>query len=437
MFQYINFRKITDAVFEQMQTLGHVSNVYFHSKIHEYSKRLAETLPGNLKSIYLVNSGSEANDLALLMARAYTGRFEVASLRNGYHGMTYQTMGMVSNNCYKYPVPSAAGFVKTMNPNVYRGLWGGNKCRDSPVQTDRTCSCNEECEAGLRYVEQFEEELINNVPKNNIAAFWAESTTGRWRNHTVQTGFGRTGDHFWGFEMHGIIPDIVTMAKGIGNGFPLAAVATTPEIAQALTKASHFNTFGGNPIGCTVGIAVLDIIEEENLQENCIQVGTYLLLELAKLKSKYTIFGDVRGKGLMIGVELVSNSETREPVSPQIFMKFWEYCRDRGVIIGKGGLNGNVRCFHNEYNYLHLHLMYSATKHLSQPFLRQRTQPKAAAGVFEEYDIDTDKFQTKFANSENYNVLEDVLRIKPPMCITKEDADFTVEVLEEAAKYVG
>ncbi|KAJ8911427.1 hypothetical protein NQ315_005960 [Exocentrus adspersus] len=387
--------RITEAVTQQMQTLGHVSNVYYHSKIHEYSKRLADTLPANLKCIYFVNSGSEANDLALLMARAYTGKFDIVSLNNSYHGMTYQVMGMTSNNYYKYPVPGGAGFSKTMNPDIYSGIWGGNKCRDSPVQTDRTCNCVGECAAGLEYAKQFENKLNYDIPKNNIAAFWAESIQGVGgtvqypKNYIkivydivkkqgglfvadeVQTGFGRTGEHFWGFEMHGIVPDIVTMAKGIGNGFPLAAVATTPEIAQGLTKAAHFNTYGGNPISCAVGIAVLDIIKDEKLQENSKEVGTYLLLELAKLKSQYPVIGDVRGKGLMVGVELVSDPESRKPLDAHTFMRFWEYCRDQRLIVGKGGLHGNV------------------------------------------------------------------LRIKPPMCITKEDADFTVDVLEKAAQYIA
>lgn len=188
-----------------------------------------------------------------------------------------------------------------MNPDVYNGIWGGNNCRDSPVQTDRKCSCTAECQAGIKYVEQFHQELINNVPKNGLAGFWMEPIQGVGgavqypKNYIkkvheivkqqgglfvadevycfveyyylitsyifwqVQTGFGRTGDHFWGFEMHDVIPDIITMAKGIGNGYPLAAVVTTPEVASGLMKAAHFNTFGGNPVACAVGLTVLEV----------------------------------------------------------------------------------------------------------------------------------------------------------------------------------
>lgn len=380
--------KINEAVKEQMDTLGHTTILYLNTKLQEYAEKLAGKLPGNLENIYFVNSGSEANDLALLMARAYTGKFEVMSLKNCYHGMTYQTMGLTSNNDYKYPVPGAAGMFTTLNPDVYRGLWGGKNCRDSPVQTDRSCNCQGECEAGVKYLEQFEYELKHDITKTGLAAFWAESIQGlggvvqypknfikgvyeRVKSKgglfvadEVQTGFGRTGEHFWGFEGHGIVPDIVTMAKGIGNGYPLAAVATTREIASVLTKATHFNTFGGNPIACTVGKTVLEIIEEEKLQENSKNVGTYLLLELEKLKSKFSVVGDVRGKGLMIGVELVEDRDTKLPLHAARFMKFWEKCLDFGLIIGKGGLDGNV------------------------------------------------------------------IRLKPPMCITKEDVDFTVKVME-------
>lgn len=167
---------------------------------------------------------------------------------------------------------------------MFVGPWGGKNCRDSLVQTQRNCNCTpNDCEAKNKYLQQLQEIFTYNIPRKKLAAFFAESiqgvggtvqfpkgyikgvydivkeSGGLYVADEVQTGFGRTGDHFWGFEMHGIQPDIVTMAKGIGNGFPMAAVVTTPEIAKALTGASHFNTFGGNPIACTVGITVLDV----------------------------------------------------------------------------------------------------------------------------------------------------------------------------------
>lgn len=183
----------------------------------------------------------------------------------------------------------------------------------------------------------------------------------------MQTGFGRTGEHFWGFEGHDAIPDIVTMAKGMGNGYPMAAVVTTPAIAKTMSAALHFNTFGGNPVASTVGIAVLDVgfvgfivydlfyefltigcfiqaIEEDKTQANSHVVGTYFLNELAKLRDEFpNLVGDVRGKGLMIGVELVSNSETRAPLPAADVLTIWENCKDLGVLFGKGGYFGNVR----------------------------------------------------------------------------------------------
>ncbi|XP_969816.2 alanine--glyoxylate aminotransferase 2, mitochondrial [Tribolium castaneum] len=383
--------KITEALHKQIQKLTHVSNVYFHPKIHEYAVRLTEKFPGNLKVVYFVNSGSEANDLAVLMARSYTKNFDIVTLKNAYHGMTYQTMGLTSNTGYKYKVPQAPGIHNIMNPDVYRGLWGGTHCRDSPIQTSRSCSCSvENCEAKDKYLEQLRDIFKYNVRPGGLAAFFAESIQGvggtvqfpkgyikgayklvkehggLFISDEVQTGFGRTGEHFWGFEMHGIEPDIVTMAKSMGNGFPLAAVVTRPEIAQALASSMHFNTFGGNPLACTVGITVLDIIEEEQLQKNCLEIGTYFLKEMEKLKAKHSIIGDVRGKGLMLGVELVEDDKNASPLDSKRFMKMWEKTRDMGLIIGKGGLFGNV------------------------------------------------------------------IRIKPPMCITKNDADYTVHVLDKA-----
>ncbi|TMS08290.1 Alanine--glyoxylate aminotransferase 2, mitochondrial [Larimichthys crocea] len=158
----------------------------------------------------------------------------------------------------------------------------------------------------------------------------------------VQTGFGRTGTHFWGFQGYDVIPDMVTMAKGIGNGFPVGAVVTTPEIAASFGKAYHFNTFGGSPIACAVASSVLDTIKEDGLQQNSHNVGTYLLTEMAKLRDKYEIIGDVRGKGLQIGVEMVKDKASREPLSPEAMSEIFEDIKDMGVLIGKGGVYGQT-----------------------------------------------------------------------------------------------
>jgi alanine-glyoxylate transaminase/(R)-3-amino-2-methylpropionate-pyruvate transaminase len=181
----------------------------------------------------------------------------------------------------------------------------------------------------------------------------------------VQAGFGRTGTHFWGFETQGAMPDIVTMAKGIGNGCPLAAVVTTPEIAQSLATRIHFNTFGGNPVSMAQGRAVLRVIEKEGLQKNSLEIGAQLTEGFHRLAAKHNLIGDIRGKGLMLGVELVKDRATKEPAREECAEVF-ERCKDLGLLIGKGGLYGNT------------------------------------------------------------------LRIKPPMCLHKADADFLIEVLDEA-----
>ncbi|XP_063310040.1 alanine--glyoxylate aminotransferase 2, mitochondrial isoform X1 [Pelobates fuscus] len=382
--------KVTEAARKQMDRLWHTTNIYLHSPIHEYAEKLTSRLPGKLKVLYVTNSGSEANDMALHMARLHTGNFDLVGLRTGYHGASPYTLGMTAFAAYKGGVANGFGCYSTMCPDVFRGIWGGSRCRDSPVQTIRNCSCPLGCcEAKDKYIEQFKETL-NTCTSKKIAAFIAEPIQGvggavqypkgflkeayeliREKGglciaDEVQTGFGRTGSHYWGFETHDVIPDIVTMAKGIGNGFPMAAVVTTPEIANSYAQALHFNTFGGNPVACAVGSAVLDVIEEEGLQNNCKVVGTYLLQKLEKLRDSFEIVGDVRGKGLMVGIEMVQDKKTLQPLPLDQMNLIWEDCREMGLLIGKGGL----------YN---------------QTF-----------------------------------------RVKPPMCITKEDVDFAVDVLQVA-----
>ncbi|XP_036984948.2 alanine--glyoxylate aminotransferase 2, mitochondrial isoform X1 [Artibeus jamaicensis] len=355
--------KVSAAAQKQLGRLWHTSALFFHPLNHEYAEKLSALLPEPLKVIFLVNSGSEANDLAMLMARAHSKNTDIISFRGAYHGCSPYTLGLSNVGQFKMILPSGSGCQSTMCPDVFRGPWGGSHCRDSPVQTIRKCSCAPDyCQAKDQYIEQFKDTLNTCVAKS-IAGFFAEPIQGvngviqypkgflkeafelvREQGGVciadeVQTGFGRLGSHFWGFQTHDVLPDIVTMAKGIGNGFPMAAVVTTPEIAKSLaTCVLHFNTFGGNPVGCAIGSAVLEVIKEENLQENSQEVGTYMLLKFAKLRDEFEIIGDVRGKGLLIGIEMVKDKTSRQPLPREEVSQIQEDCKRMGLIIGRGGL---------------------------------------------------------------------------------------------------
>src|SRR5215467_2895148 len=327
---------VVEAARRQNETLQHSTTIYLHPNIGEFAEKLASKLPGELKACYFVNSGSEANDLALLMARLYTGNYDVIALRNAYHGGNASGMSVTAHSTWKFNAPHSFGVHHALAPYPYRGPFG----YDDP-------------NAGKKYSDDVKN-LIDYATPGKIAGFIAESIQGvggfvefpqGYLKHTyehvraagglciadeVQTGFGRTGTHFWGFETQGVIPDIVTMAKGIGNGCPLAAVVTTPQIASVLTKKIHFNTFGGNPVVCAMGKAVLEVIEREKMQENSLKLGSHVLAGLEKLKKKYNVIGDVRGKGLMLGVELVKDRATKEPASAEC-AQVLELCREMGL----------------------------------------------------------------------------------------------------------
>jgi alanine-glyoxylate transaminase / (R)-3-amino-2-methylpropionate-pyruvate transaminase len=362
---------VIEATRRQNETLQHSTTIYLHPNIAEYAEKLASKMPGDLKVCYFVNSGSEANDLALLMARAYTGNFDVIALRNCYHGGNMSAMGLTSHSTWKFNVPHSFGVHHAMTPDPYRGAWG----RTDPA-------------AGKNYAADVKS-LIDYATSGQVAGFIAESIQGvggvvvfpdgylqQTYEHIraaggvciadeVQAGFGRTGTHFWGFETQGVVPDIVTLAKGIGNGCPLAAVVTTAKIAETVTRRIHFNTFGGNPVVCAQGKAVLEVIEREKLQANSLKIGAHLSAGLEKLKARHNIIGDVRGKGLMLGIELVKDRAGKEPAKAEC-AQVVEKCRDLGLLLGKGGLWGQT------------------------------------------------------------------IRFAPPMCVTQADADFLLDVLDTA-----
>jgi alanine-glyoxylate transaminase/(R)-3-amino-2-methylpropionate-pyruvate transaminase len=339
--------QVVAAANAQNAVLQHSTTIYLQPKIAEFAEKLASKFPGDLKVCYFVNSGSEANDLALMMARLYTGNYDVIALRNGYHGGNASGMGLTAQNNWKFNVPHSFGVHHAQAPYPYRGNFG----YDDP-------------EAGRKYADDVKQ-VIDYTTPGKVAAFIAESIQGvggfvefpsGYLKHTyehvraaggvciadeVQTGFGRTGSHFWGFETQGVIPDIVTLAKGIGNGAPLAAVVTTPKIAAVMAQKVHFNTFGGNPVVSAIGKAVLEVIEQEKTQENCRKLGAYLLAGLNQLKEKYPVIGDVRGKGLMLGIEFVQDRTTKAP-GKEACAQVVENARELGLLLGKGGLWGQT-----------------------------------------------------------------------------------------------
>jgi len=368
--------KVTQRVQEQVGTLQHATTIYLHPNVPMLARKLASKMPPGLDVTYFTNSGTEANELALMMARLYTGNTDVIAVRNAYHGGSQAAMGLTSMHTWKMPLGGEGRVHHALNPDPYRSPFSGSAE-----------------EIATRSAEDIRD-LIRYSTPGKVAAFISEPIQGAGgvthgapnylkeayaitREHggvciadEVQTGFGRTGNHYWGFQNFGVVPDIVTMAKGLGNGAPIAAVTTRMEIAQKLAQRVHFNTFGGNPVSAAAGLAVMDVIDEDGLQENARVLGARMRAGLDRLKRSHPLIGDVRGMGLMLGIELVTDRATRAPAKGET-ADILEACRDLGVLVGKGGLDGNV------------------------------------------------------------------LRIKPAMCITADDADFALDVLHRAIEVTG
>jgi alanine-glyoxylate transaminase/(R)-3-amino-2-methylpropionate-pyruvate transaminase len=341
--------RIIDAVREQNERLQHTTTIYLHPNIARFAAKLASTYPegSGLGVTYFVNSGSEANDLAALICRARTGNFDLITLRNGYHGGSSQTMGMTAQSTWKHNVPQGFGVHHALLPDTYRGPWGA----DDP-------------DAGRKYAEDVRN-IIESATSGRVAGFFCEpiqgiggviepppgylrrvyeivrAAGGLCVSDEVQAGFGRTGDTFWGFERHGVVPDIVTMAKGIGNGCPLGAVTTRADIADALATRLHFNTFGGNPVSAAQGLATLETILDEKLQQRAREMGGYLLDGLRELQSRHTAIGDVRGAGLLTAFELVQDRASKTP-APDVAKHVLHRAKELGLLVGKAGYHGNV-----------------------------------------------------------------------------------------------
>ncbi|HEX8837888.1 MAG TPA: aminotransferase class III-fold pyridoxal phosphate-dependent enzyme [Candidatus Acidoferrum sp.] len=342
--------RVVRAAQEQLALLN-TNTRYLHDNVNRYAERLTQKLPEPLRVCFFVNSGSEANELALRLARAHTGREDLIVLEHAYHG---HTNTLIDISPYKFNGPGGRG----------RKPWA----HVAPLADDyRGLYRRGDQEAGAKYASHVQEILQRARDEGRgVAAFIAETLpsvggqivfpAGYLREvyqyvraaaavciaDEVQVGFGRLGTHFWGFETQGVVPDIVVLGKPIGNAFPLAVVVTTKQIAASFAnEMEFFSTFGGNPVACATGLAVLDVLEEERLQENALGVGTHLKNELQELQKRHAVIGDVRGSGLFLGVDLVLDRNTREPAPLQASYVV-NRLRECGMLTGTDGPHHNV-----------------------------------------------------------------------------------------------
>ena len=338
--------RVVAAVSRQMAVLN-TNTRYLHEEVVRYADRLAATLPAPLEVVFLVNSGSEANELAIRLVRAATGAFDLICLDHGYHG---NTSTLVDVSPYKFNGPGGSGQRRWVgvlpSPDPYRepsfrgedaGRHYGDAARIVVAGRDRH-------PAGL-IAESLPGCAGQVVPAPGVmaAAYQAvREAGGLVIADEVQTGFGRVGDTFWAFGLHSVVPDVVTMGKPIGNGHPLGAVVTTRAIAEAFDSGmEYFNTFGGNPVSAAVGNAVLDVIEGDGLQAKAAAVGRVLMDGLHDLAVDHEAIGDVRGAGLFVGVELVTDRTTAQP-HPELAAQVVERAREAGVLLSTDGPHHNV-----------------------------------------------------------------------------------------------
>jgi alanine-glyoxylate transaminase/(R)-3-amino-2-methylpropionate-pyruvate transaminase len=361
---------------KQMEVFDHSTTLYLYPHLTRFAKKLvkkAQAANPKLEVAFFTNSGCEANELAAILSKNYTGKHEFVALRHSFHGRTLMAMTLTGQSIWRHSTPYVFGVYHAPANYGYRRPEG-----TTPKQYAEWCA--DEVENIIKY-----------STTGKLAAYIAEPISGfggvitpepeyfprvyeavkkaggLFISDEVQTGVGRLGDDFLGIQKWGVKPDIVTMAKGIGNGYPLGAVITTREVAESMRGKTHFNTFGGNPVAMTIGEAVLDVLDAEKLPQNAGVVGGYLKKKLAELGEKSPRIGEVRGMGLMLGVEFVKDKKSKEP-APELLLKAMDLMKDAGVLVGKGGMAGNT------------------------------------------------------------------MRIKPPLCVTKEDADWILSALEGALK---
>ncbi|MFN8495261.1 MAG: aspartate aminotransferase family protein [Caldilineaceae bacterium] len=343
-----NHPKVVERIREQVGKLIHSSTLYPNENHVNLAEKMAEITPGALQTSFFTNSGSEANETAIMLAQTYTDSREIVALRHAYSGRTSLTMSVTAHSNWRMGKSFSPDIKHAVNPYCYR----------CPLKLSYP-SCGVACAQDV-------EDVIRTTTSGRIAAFMAEPIQGVGGFITpppeyfkivteitrrygglficdeVQTGFGRTGAHWFGIQHWDVAPDIMTMAKGIANGLPMGNTITTSEIAEAMVgKGLTLSTFGGNPVSTAASLATIETLEAEANPAHCQEVGAHLRTGLEKLWERYPLIGEVRGKGLMQGIEMVLDQKTKEP-APKAVAQLFEETRAGGLLIGKGGLYSNV-----------------------------------------------------------------------------------------------
>lgn len=339
--------KVTAAVQAQVAELQHCTTMFYHPVPAHFAEELAARMPaGHDWVVHFTNSGTEAIDLALVMAQSFSGNIDMLALRNAYHGATIGAQSLTGIAGFRHPIPLLGGIHHIANPDPFRGVFGDDT-QAYLDEIDRTIQFSTSGRLAGFIVEPIQGYGgIVELPEGYLtsATEKVRARGGVLIVDEVQSGFGRTGDHFWGFEAHGVVPEIVVMAKGIGNGFPLGAVVAQRHVAEVLKDKFFFNTYGANPVSCAAGRAVLQAIDEEGLQANAKTVGAALRQVLERLHQKYETIGAVRGRGLMQAIELVTDRKSRAPATEATAAVF-ERTREAGIVVSKSGANRNILRF--------------------------------------------------------------------------------------------
>ncbi len=338
--------KVTSKIKAQVDKLQHTSTLFPNEAIVALAEKLAQITPGRLQKSFFTNSGTEANEAALLLARMAGPSYDIVALRHGYAGASAVAKSVTAQSTWRKGGTIGVGVAHAVNPYCYR----------CPLHLQYP-ACGVACASDV-------ENLIQTGTSGSIAAFIAEPIQGvagfitpppeyfkivhrivkeyggRFISDEVQTGFGRTGRKWFGIEQWEVVPDVITCAKSMANGVPVGATITTAELADKF-QGLTISTFGGNPVTSVAARAVIEVIEEENLLENTHVVGGYFRARLEELQAQYPLIGDVRGMGMMQALELVRDRKTKDP-APAETTQLMERARANGLLIGKGGLYGNV-----------------------------------------------------------------------------------------------